>query len=706
MAKQLAFDLSLNVGDTEKKIKDFMSSTDAAKTKLKELERAAIEASINGNKALSDTFAKAAGDLKDKIGDTREEINNFSSDTRKLDVAIGAVQGIAGAFTATAGAVGLLAGENEDLQKTISVVSSSLAVLNGIQAVANTLNRSSATGAALYAAANKILNFSLKDVTVSLGVLKTALVSTGIGTIVVLLGAATAAMISLTGATDKQKKALDDLNDSIRVNQDYLQSGIAISDHITERELRNAKLRGASEDELNGIKRAGYKRNISDLENALKDQGNLIDKWNVNDYANAEDAQEALKKLGEEYVKIEEQLNKTKNSKELFELDAQIKTKENMEKAAQESKAKREQQNIKNNEAAKARKEANQKEFDDLFAQLEKEMEAEAAADESAKAQQLERDKLYFDAVSSEREKALKAEEDAYNERRKKTAGDQKLETALLEQFNANKLAINTKYDNELLDNKYKQQISDINVARMLQKEKGELTLKQIEEFNNQELSVLQAQLNAKLISEEDYLTRKAQLNAEYDDAKANVDKAALEREKIINDLRLQSISSTFGILSDLNDVFANKSEKNAKKAFENNKKIQIAETLISTDLSAQKAYASQIIPGDPTSPVRAAIAAGISIAAGLARVAKIKSTTFNGGGSDSSGGGGGASAGAVSGGTPASNPFNNVGASSVVRPQGVSGDRQAQRVYVLESDITKTQDRVRVIESNSNAQF
>ena len=65
-----------------------------------------------------------------------------------------------------------------------------------------------------------------------------------------------------------------------------------------------------------------------------------------------------------------------------------------------------------------------------------------------------------------------------------------------------------------------------------------------------------------------------------------------------------------------------------------------IAATTIDTYLGAQKAYTSQLIPGDPTSPIRAAIAAGVAVAGGLANVAAIVKTktpgTSSGGGSTS----------------------------------------------------------------------
>ena len=63
-----------------------------------------------------------------------------------------------------------------------------------------------------------------------------------------------------------------------------------------------------------------------------------------------------------------------------------------------------------------------------------------------------------------------------------------------------------------------------------------------------------------------------------------------------------------------------------------------IAATTIDTYLGAQKAYTSQLIPGDPTSPIRAAIAAGVAVAGGLANVAAIVKTKTPG---DSGGAGG-----------------------------------------------------------------
>lgn len=72
---------------------------------------------------------------------------------------------------------------------------------------------------------------------------------------------------------------------------------------------------------------------------------------------------------------------------------------------------------------------------------------------------------------------------------------------------------------------------------------------------------------------------------------------------------------------------------------FGRNKKASSAITLVDTYLSAQKAYASQLIPGDPTSIFRAILAAALTTASGLGRVAMINGIGFARGGYTGKGG-------------------------------------------------------------------
>lgn len=155
-----------------------------------------------------------------------------------------------------------------------------------------------------------------------------------------------------------------------------------------------------------------------------------------------------------------------------------------------------------------------------------------------------------------------------------------------------------------------------------------------------------------------------------------------------------QSAQDGISTLLSLNDAFSGKSEASQKKAFQRNKALQIAQTTVSTYQSATSAYASQVIPGDPTSVVRGVIAAAAAVAAGLANVAKIKATTFSspapsGGSNTSTGGlsgGGGdlAAQGVASSGVPEFNPLASL---NLNQPQ------QIQPAYVLAGDIANAME-------------
>ena len=111
-----------------------------------------------------------------------------------------------------------------------------------------------------------------------------------------------------------------------------------------------------------------------------------------------------------------------------------------------------------------------------------------------------------------------------------------------------------------------------------------------------------------------------------------------------------------------------------------------IASTTISTYLAAQNAYQSQMAIPTPDAPFRAALAAGIAVASGLANVQKILAVqTPNGGG------GGGS---VPSGGAPQAPNFNVVGTAGANANQ-ISKLSQSQaplKAYVVSQDVTTQQ--------------
>jgi len=122
--------------------------------------------------------------------------------------------------------------------------------------------------------------------------------------------------------------------------------------------------------------------------------------------------------------------------------------------------------------------------------------------------------------------------------------------------------------------------------------------------------------------------------------------------------LRVDAMKTSLSIISDLAGAFAGDSERQQKKAFQIQKGVSIATATIDTYLAAQGAYRSQMVISTPDAPVRAAVAAGIAIAQGLARVAIISKQQFNGSGG-ASGGGQGSGSVPQAGATTAPSPAN-----------------------------------------------
>jgi len=167
-------------------------------------------------------------------------------------------------------------------------------------------------------------------------------------------------------------------------------------------------------------------------------------------------------------------------------------------------------------------------------------------------------------------------------------------------------------------------------------------------------------------------------------------DRLKQERIKRNKEFAIQSSIDTFQTIADVASAFTGKDKEQQKKAFQIQKAANIAKATVETYKSATGAYASQLIPGDPTSPIRATIAAAIAVAAGIANVKKIASTQFDSGGTSASAGGSMGS-GATGGGaitTPAN--FNIVGNAGA---NPLAGLNQPIQAYVVSGQITSAQE-------------
>jgi len=168
-----------------------------------------------------------------------------------------------------------------------------------------------------------------------------------------------------------------------------------------------------------------------------------------------------------------------------------------------------------------------------------------------------------------------------------------------------------------------------------------------------------------------------------------------LQREADLRQAQQQMADQSFSIIGDIITATAGQSEEAQRKAFNVAKTASIAQAIVNTYLGASAALATktEVFPGQRF------VQAALTIAAGLANVAKIRSTQFQGGGGSAPGGSvmGGASGASMTPPPTFTSPqTTNLGTGDLSSGQGQGQQNQPMRAYVVERDIQQTTSRVR----------
>lgn len=174
-----------------------------------------LSSSGNQDEGFINRFKKDAGRARDAAQDLKEEINALGSDTRKLDLAVGALSTFADAFQAVAGASALFGEENEDTQRSLQRLIAIQSVANGIKGVATQLTQEGT-------AANKVYNAVVKQGTILFGAGATAasrfgaaLKLTGIGILITGIGFLITKLVSMGDSSKEAAEEVDKLNEAL-----------------------------------------------------------------------------------------------------------------------------------------------------------------------------------------------------------------------------------------------------------------------------------------------------------------------------------------------------------------------------------------------------------------------------------------------------------------------------------------------------------
>ena len=603
--------------------------------------------------------AQAAAELKDQIEFSKEVVNAFNPD-EKFKALEGAISGVMNGFQAFEGAMGLMGVESEELQKTMVKLQSVMALTQGING--------------LMAAADSFKILGLKAVTAFSGMTKASkiFVASGIGLLITVLAIAANEMGFFTDKTkeqelaqkqlEKQTKALEKTIESYNNATNQLTQSI---DNATRSELALARQRGASQSELTKITKEGAKSRLEALQSeneGLKQQYMLYSKSGT--FAQFEKAEKAWlesnQKVRDAQITIQE-------------LDADI-----AEQARENSKS------FAESKASTVKEVVNL--YDQIIDEQIKLLEDESQRNQTQLIVEAERRKKEIqNTVADKKQKAkliklieenLIAELDKLdNEWYEKSLEAQK-------QADAAKIQAKLDFDNEI------EKISEENTLRLLTDQEKEIRAVNDKYFTLQELAKNDAEAAKEI--EIAKLNELNDINLKYQEIDFKNKEAATEKEKArikqLNDYRLKSVQDTLQMVANLAELFAGKSEKQQKKAFQVQKAVNISNAVIDTYKAANVALASSPPPFNY-------IAMAAAITAGLVNVKKIASQQFQSSSSSSGGGGSNAPTGAA----PMTANFNTIGSSGI--NQLAQLQQTPTQAYVVSGEVTSAQalDRNRV---------
>jgi hypothetical protein len=730
MAEENKIILDADVKPLKKQLREATQELQVARQKYGEFSDEAVKAA-----------QKVAG-IRDSIEDANEASQLFDPGKRFQALTTAATTA-AGGIAAVQGAMALFGNQSEEVEKALLKVQGAMALSQGLSQLKD------------IGKVGDQLAITFKGLTAGANTFKKALISTGIGALVVAVGLLVAYwedILSLVGGVSGEQKKLNEATQKDLVaNQEKLEA--------IDGQTNQLKLQGKSEEEILQLKIAQTDEAIKsaeiNLQNAEATKQAQVDAAKRNQailsgilnfislpltaiLGSIDLISQGLVQLGvlEEATNLREDTFDYLSSF-VFDPEAVAESGDATIKEAQGTLDRLKEQRAGYDLASmEAQKAAGEKASAEREKQMQKEMEAEAILQEarnkmlSEQLQQEEAIKKTYDekqkkldeagikddgSLEAARSKELQAVRDKFQkEEAEKEAEFQKQLNDIRTQTRLEGIIDeNEKAREQILIEYQKQRDEVLNNEKLTSEQKTALQL-ELAQQEQQALATLQESIDLanseRAIAELDMQMKEAE--ASFQIQKDLIDqKQALLDEQYKNDLISQEDYNAATEANTDARIELDKKEKEAKmenaakigdllgnlsnlvgKETAAGKAFAVAQATIDTYLSANKAYQSMV--GIPVAgPTLAAVAAGVAVAGGIANVRKIMSTKVPGGG-------GGVSAPSISAAAPGGVPqVPTIGNSPITALGAAMQPTQPLRAYVVESEVTGTQKRVADIE-------
>jgi hypothetical protein len=647
--------------------------------------------------------AKRASELKDQIGDAKSLIDAFNPDA-KFKALTASLSGVAGGFAAAQGAIALFGVESEAVEKTLLKVQSAMAISEGLQNVGESIDSFKQLGTVIKntsvfqaaynfvmgekvaiqeadvattvaatvatkakAAATNTATAATTASSAAMKIFRGALLATGIGALVI-------GIIALVQNFDKLKNAVlnavpslgrlasfigntinafTDLigvtNAATRAEQqrqaiyNKAAAGTKIVNEGIDRQIKLLQAQGAEQGKIDALKKQSIQNELNDLKKAANERGILF---------------------GEQAKKYKDLQNDLK----VIDATAQ---------KAREDEAKK---------AAEKRTTAGNKYAEDAKKKAEQEAKERLDAEKVALEKLSElRTQIFLSTFKNENDRKRAELNIAFDKEKEEILANTKITESTKNQLiieARNKL--NTDLDAIKKAEKEKKAAED---AKLLEETAAQVTIE-----NEDEYAAVQ-----KKIAENKKLNEK--LKADNDAAR----EAEKQADIALQDAKFQTASAGLNLLSSL----AGENEKIANAIFVIDKALAIAKIVVDTQREiagyAANPLWSALPDGGAVIKAKYILGAKIRAGIGIASIAGASISKFKNGGSAGVSSGGsqsGASAPSVSAAAPLQPPQPQT---TTLSTQSINAlGNQAQRAYVVESDVTSSQQRMAAIQQRA----
>ena len=632
------------------KVKVVNIDTEPAKTSVKDLRKElkglkdVLVSTEEGTEGYNTALQRAA-DITHTLKEQTEEVNASAMDFGQI---VGnctkAIGGIVGGFQAAQAAMNLFGIENEEVVKSLQKMQSLMAISQAIPAIDDGVK------------AFKRLKLAIKTATAGMSGLKKALIASGLGALTVALGLIitnfdkiSAWLDEITGQTDFLGSLSDKVIGGLQAGwaaiiQSLKAVGNAIVTYVTApfKAVWNAIQAYTS---TNG----GFADKLKAAGKAMKD--GFVSDW---------------RKTGDEFKEIGTVAAAAYQSG--YEKNKKRRAEKNKEDAIEEGKA---EGKAKGEAKADAEEAAYKKRLSKI--------------DSQERAEMLALQKLGLGYEEYVNQKQLL--EDKFTQKRIEA-----LQNILDTEKNLTEEEIATLQDEliKLQDSLYKKPESTSGESTNSEESVSPeaLTAKQISEA-----------INASALALNDFsdnpawgniLKNVATLAANWDTLNAQIKEGGQKAFTAYAQIAATALSAVAQMMNGL----AAEQDTTNKKGFESAKKFQIAGATMSMLAGIASAWASSMQLMFPANVIIGSALSAMMLGTGIAQIAKIKKQQFNGGGSSE--GGGSPNAGVVS------QVIAPVQYTQDVQGASIEGAIRDSKVYVTETDITDTQNKVSVTENEA----